>query len=172
MLIGALGCNLAWGVVDAVMYLMAGVMERARGVRTLNEVRKASDAAAAQCAIASSLPPLIAAVLEPPELESIRIRLAELPEPPDRVRLDRDHWLAALAIFLWVFFSTFPVVTPFIFIHDPTRALYVSNAIAVIMLFVTGHSLGRYAGKGPWLTGLSMVLLGVALVTATVALGG
>ena len=30
VLIGALGCNIAWGLVDAVMYVLRGVAERAR----------------------------------------------------------------------------------------------------------------------------------------------
>jgi len=28
MLIGALGCNLAWGIIDAVLYLMGSLAER------------------------------------------------------------------------------------------------------------------------------------------------
>ncbi|HEX5667001.1 MAG TPA: hypothetical protein VFX71_09210 [Hyphomicrobium sp.] len=28
MLIGAIGCNLAWGLIDAVMYLMSCLTER------------------------------------------------------------------------------------------------------------------------------------------------
>ena len=43
MLIGAIGCNLAWGLVDAIMYLMSTLTERARGYQTLAAVRK-SDA--------------------------------------------------------------------------------------------------------------------------------
>ena len=31
MLIGALGCNLAWGVIDACFYLMGILAERGRG---------------------------------------------------------------------------------------------------------------------------------------------
>ena len=31
MLVGALGCNLAWGLIDAIMYLMATLSERAAG---------------------------------------------------------------------------------------------------------------------------------------------
>ena len=31
MLVGAVGCNLAWGIVDAVMYLLGSLLERGRG---------------------------------------------------------------------------------------------------------------------------------------------
>ena len=33
MLIGALGCNVAWGVIDAMLYLMGRLAERARASR-------------------------------------------------------------------------------------------------------------------------------------------
>src|SRR5947208_14367912 len=48
MLIGAVGCNLAWGVIDAVLYLMARLAERGNGVRGLRAVRGDADAVRAQ----------------------------------------------------------------------------------------------------------------------------
>jgi VIT1/CCC1 family predicted Fe2+/Mn2+ transporter len=172
MLVGALGCNIAWGIVDAMMYLMVGFTERARGLRTLREVRRATDPIEARRIIAGALPVFAASVLKAAELDSMRSRLAELPEPPTRTWLDKDDLLGALAVFLWVFLTTLPVVIPFVLMREATGALRVSNVIAIALLYVTGHSLGRYAGGRPWLTGLSMVLLGIALVAATIALGG
>ena len=43
MLIAALGCNLAWGLIDAVMYLLSTRGERAFAARTLAEVRERPD---------------------------------------------------------------------------------------------------------------------------------
>ena len=37
---GAIGCNLAWGVVDATMYLMATFMARARLLVMLKAIRR------------------------------------------------------------------------------------------------------------------------------------
>jgi VIT1/CCC1 family predicted Fe2+/Mn2+ transporter len=172
MLIGALGCNVAWGIVDAVMYLMAGLTERARGLRTLREVRNAMGPEEAHRIIADALPPVATSVLGQAELEAMRGRLVELPKLPARVWLDKNDWLGALAVFLWVFLTTLPVVIPFLLMQDAARALFLSNAIAVAMLYGTGHALGRYADGRPWLTGLSMVGLGIVLVAATIALGG
>ncbi len=39
VLAGAIGCNLAWGIVDAAMYLLANFSERARGLATLRAIR-------------------------------------------------------------------------------------------------------------------------------------
>ena len=42
MLIGAIGCNIAWGLIDAVIYLMTSLTERARGLATLRDLRAAT----------------------------------------------------------------------------------------------------------------------------------
>ena len=47
MLIGALGCNLAWGIIDAVFYLMGCFSSQGRGILQLKAVRTLSDAGAA-----------------------------------------------------------------------------------------------------------------------------
>ena len=40
MLIAALGCNLAWGLVDAVMYLVRTVTDRGRSLTLIRSVRR------------------------------------------------------------------------------------------------------------------------------------
>src|SRR5215207_6169972 len=109
MLIGAVGCNLAWGVIDAVLYLMGSLGEKGRGLITLRAVRRADDPQQGQHLIAAALPPLVAAVLEPADLETMRLRLRQLPEPPEQARWGKDDWLGALGVFLLVFLATFPV---------------------------------------------------------------
>ena len=51
-------------------------------------------------------------------------------------------------------------------------ALRVSNAIAIVMLFLTGYAFGRITGRHPWVVGIAMVVLGSMLVAMTMALGG
>src|SRR5512136_1678819 len=136
MLIGALGCNLAWGIVDAVMYLMGAITERARALRTLREIKAATDPADAGRIISAALPDAVASVMGPQDLDMLRQRLSEVPAPSARARLGRYDVLAALGVFLLVFLSTFPVVIPFIFMREAVPALRVSNAVAIAMLFL------------------------------------
>jgi len=166
MLIGALGCNLAWAIIDAVFYLMGCLEEKNRDLVTARtELGRA--------VIADSLPPLVAAVVQPSELESMRLRLNELPELPDHPRLDGDDWRAAVGVFLLVFLVTFPVTIPFMVMPHAVSALRVSNTIAIAMLFAMGYAAGRRGGRRrPWLMGVAMVILGAALVGLTIALGG
>src|SRR6184192_2818402 len=118
MLIGALGCNLAWGIIDGVFYLMGCLAEKGRGLVSFRAMRKATDPKEAQRLIADALPPVIASILEPAELEAMSRRLQELPEPSEHMSFRRSDWLGAIGVFLLVFLSTFPVVIPFIFMHN------------------------------------------------------
>jgi len=172
MLVGALGCNLAWGFIDGVFYLMGCAAERGRGLLTLRAVRQESDPQKAQRLIAGAMPPLVASIVQPAEFESIRQRLKALPEPPERARLPKEDWLGALGVFLLVFLSTLPVVIPFTFMKDITIALRLSNAIAIVMLFLAGHTFGQMTGRRPVWAGIAMVVFGAILVSATIALGG
>jgi VIT1/CCC1 family predicted Fe2+/Mn2+ transporter len=63
-------------------------------------------------------------------------------------------------------------VIPFLFASDAKFALRVSNSIAILLLFMTGHAFGRYSGRRPWRTGVAMVILGSTLVGITVSVGG
>jgi len=172
MLIGALGCNIAWGVVDAVMYLLAILTERGRNLAILKEVRSSSDPAQARTLIADALPPVVASMMDPAELDSIRSRLIHLEEPRVGQGLTLADGRAAVGVFLLVFLATLPVALPFVFIHEAHRALRVSNGIALLMLFVGGYYLGQHGGRHPWLTGLGTLAIGVVLVWATIQLGG
>ena len=172
MLIGALGCNIAWGIIDGILYLMNCLSEQGHAIRARRRLHGAAAAEEGHRAIASVLPPLMAETLGPAEYEPMRQKLMQLPPPPPRPTLGRQEWLGALAVFLWVFVMTLPVALPFLFMDNVLRAMRASNAIAIALLFVAGYAFGRVAGYHPWLSGLAMVLLGAVLVVITIALGG
>jgi VIT1/CCC1 family predicted Fe2+/Mn2+ transporter len=172
MLIGALGCNLAWGIIDGLLYLMGCLSEQGRSIRSWRALQKAATPDEARRVIADALPPLVAAALGSAEYESLRQKALQWPEPPSRSRLGKSEWLGAMAVALWVIVTTFPVAIPFLFMNEVARAMRVSNLIAVILLFVTGYAFGRVAEHRPWLTGLAMVLVGCVLAALTMALGG
>jgi VIT1/CCC1 family predicted Fe2+/Mn2+ transporter len=172
MLIGALGCNLAWGIIDGIFYLMGCLSEQGRSIRALRALQEAAAPEDAHRVIAGALPTLVAETLGPAEYEPMRRKLARLPQPPAHPRLRRDEWLGALAVLLWVFVVTFPVAIPFILMQEVARAMRVSNAIAVVLLFLAGYTFGRCAEYRPLPTGLAMVALGSVLVAITIALGG
>jgi VIT1/CCC1 family predicted Fe2+/Mn2+ transporter len=172
MLIGALGCNLAWGIIDGVFYLMGCLADRGRAIIALKALRRTSNSQEAHRLISDALPPMIASIMKPTELEEIRARLAQLPEPPKRASLSKEDWRGAAGVLLLVFLSTFPVAVPFMLLGDAVLALRISNAIAIAMLFLMGYVFGRLTERNPLMVGLFMVLFGILLVVMTIALGG
>jgi VIT1/CCC1 family predicted Fe2+/Mn2+ transporter len=172
MMAAALGCNLAWGLADAVMYLVGIATERLRAATLLARLRATTGADAAHKLIAAALPPRIGAVADARALEAIRQRLLAETDAPARPPLGRDDFIGALGVFLLVVLVTFPVVIPFAVFDTTMLALRVSNAVALVMLFASGWSLARHAGASAWLGGVVMAALGTALVGVIVALGG
>ena len=172
MLFAALGCNLAWGLVDAVMYLVRALSDRGKRLTLVLAVRAAADAAAGIRLLRDYLPRGTRTLVGDAELGAIRGRIVAAATVPDRPRLQRDDFLAALGIFLIVVLSTFPVALPFVLLSDVHTALVVSRVLTLAMLFGGGIALGRHAGYGGWKAGLGMVGLGVGLTAAIIALGG
>jgi len=69
MLLAAVGCNFAWGAIDAVFYLLARFSEQGRGILALQAPRKTTDPSEANAFIAAALPPLLASTLTPTEFD-------------------------------------------------------------------------------------------------------
>jgi VIT1/CCC1 family predicted Fe2+/Mn2+ transporter len=172
MLWAALGCNLAWGIIDGGMYLMARLGERGRNSVVARAVHETSNREEAHRIIADELPPLLGSSFQPAQLEFIRERINQMPASDLRPGLTGRDWLGALGVCILVVLSTFPVVIPFIVFGDARLALRTSNACAVVLLFICGFLFARHAGLWPGTTGVIMVAIGAALVSVAIAFGG
>ena len=171
MLVAALACNLAWGLVDGVMYVLTSLAERSRLAAVILGVR-ASDPAVARAIVHATLPEGFQSITDDAEADRIVARLRALPEPPHQRALTAEDLRGALGSALLVMAATLPPVLPFLLVADAGRALRISNGVAVASLFLVGLLLGRACGLRPWLLGLAMVVLGTVLVAITIALGG
>jgi VIT1/CCC1 family predicted Fe2+/Mn2+ transporter len=95
-----------------------------------------------------------------------------MPAPAKSTLITTADLLAGLQIFLLVFLCTLPVALPFAFITEIEVAVHTSNIVALVMLFIGGYILAGYAGFKKLKTAIVYTLLGVALVSITMALGG
>lgn len=171
VLFAALGCNLAWGLVDAVMYLVRTATERARNLALARRILEA-EPEAARALVKRALPDQISAITGPEEIEGMRRRLLALPRENQNTLGIRD-FAEAGAVFLLVVIATFPVVLPFMLMDDLASAMQFARAITLAMLFTAGVALGRHAGYArPFWMGLSMAVFGAVLIVAVMALGG
>jgi VIT1/CCC1 family predicted Fe2+/Mn2+ transporter len=174
MLVGILGCNLAWGIIDGVLYVLGQVFERGRVRRIGLNLRLAQSDAAARQAVADELDETLAAVTDEAErdrlYQSVVTRVRSTPVMPNRVR--REDLLGGLAAGWLVFACSFPAVLPFLVIDDPWVALRVSNVILLGLLFAVGWRAARQTLAKPWLAGVTFLLVGVLLVALAIPLGG
>jgi VIT1/CCC1 family predicted Fe2+/Mn2+ transporter len=174
LLIATIGCNVAWGIIDAAFYVSGQIFERARMARVGQLIRDADSEEAAAALVEEELDELIGVTVNEAERTELYRRMARhvrasQPRAPGLVRAD---FAGALASFWLVFFGSIPAAVPFLFVRDPWIALRISNAILILLLFVAGLRWARYTTLHPWLTGLTFLVTGVGLVALAISLGG
>jgi len=171
LMLAALGCNLAWGLIDAVIYLLQLQFERQRVHRMVLELRELKSEEAFRARVAAEVPPLVAQAMTSESYGFIR-RAVQAYAQARPAYWSRQEFAAAGLICALVFGSTFPLVLPFMVMQEPWLALRVSHAIAVVMLFILGWKLGRWSGASPLGSGMLLAAVGVVLAVLCVALGG
>jgi VIT1/CCC1 family predicted Fe2+/Mn2+ transporter len=166
----AIGCNVAWGFTDAVMYLIGAATTASRNIRLARRLRETTDLREARLIVAEVLPDRVSAGARDETIEALRRDIGALPIPG--AALTGRDLLGALGVFLVVVLATFPVVLPYLLVRDVKVAGHLSDALALAVLYGYGHLLGRYTGGRPWRYGLSIAALGAGLVVVIMALGG
>ena len=174
MLVAILGCNIAWGLIDGGMYILGVLFERGRNARLLRAVQQARSNDDALGLIRDALEPRLEPIVPADRLPGLyqeilrKLRSA----PPLRTGLRKEDVLGAIAVFWLVFLSTIPALVPFLLFENPHVALRVSNGLLLGMLFGLGHRWGKETNQGPWRVGFFLLLVGIVLVGAAMALGG
>ena len=174
LLIAALGCNTAWGVIDAALYLMNQLSERGRVYRLVKSIQTAPDREQGLSLIASELDDRIPAMVGPELRAALHDELLDRLRSADirPTRISADDLRGGVAVFILVFLTALPAVVPFLVLRDAQIAMRASNAVLIGLLFVAGWRWAGYTGASRWRTGISMLLLGVSLVAIAIALGG
>ncbi|MDZ4831326.1 MAG: hypothetical protein SGJ09_14155 [Phycisphaerae bacterium] len=171
LVLGILGCNLAWGIVDGAVHVFSRMLERGRLLRLVHAVQSAADDVSAAGVVRAALPHAIDPVVTAAERLVIARRLRAM-EPPARPRLQSSDIIAAAWVCGIAVASTVPLIAPLVLISDRFWSLRTSNVAAIVMLFLAGRALGRHAGGSTWRFGLAMVGVGVVLSAIAVFLGG
>ena len=174
LLLAAIGCNLAWGIIDAVMYIMNCLTERSGKLRLIEAVHRARDNRAALDIIQNEIEPELQSLLDPEEREAFsRSILNHMAKARiTRPGVTKDDVYGALACFLLVFVSCLPAAIPFFIFSRPHFALRVSNLLLIVLLFLVGRKWAQYAGTDRRIAGTTMVVIGLVLVGVAILLGG
>ncbi|MDR6668896.1 VIT1/CCC1 transporter family protein [Rhizobium sp. 1399] len=175
LVVATIGCNVAWGIIDAVLFILGTTFYRSRRLRLFRQIRAARDEATALTVIAKEFPvegsPLSAEAADAEALYRSMLALTRRAEPV-KLSLTKADLRAAVAIFLLVSATALPAVIPFFLIDNADRALRASNLFLVVLLFVTGYAWAGFSGGRPFYAGMAMTCLGLFLVAIAVALGG
>jgi len=174
MLVAILGCNLAWGIIDGLLYVLGEVFERGRMRRIGRAVRQAATDEEAQRLVADELDGMLQPMADDSARRGLYVAIVEKVrrDPATANVVQLADVMGGLTACWLVFACSFPAVLPFLFIDDPRLALRVSNALLIGLLFVVGWRAARDTLARPWLAGLTFMSVGVLLVVVAIALGG
>jgi hypothetical protein len=170
ILLAAIGCNIAWGLVDATVFLLTTATERGRDRARLAEIR-AAEGDAARALARAALPGDAGDSLQDDEVDMILGWLRRQP-PAARRLLTGGDLRSAVLIFLLVTGATWPPILPFLLTDQVPLAMRLSNATAVLMLFGIGWFLDREIHEGSRVMRWTIPVVGVIMVAVTIALGG
>jgi VIT family len=174
LLIALIGCNIAWGVIDAAMYLMTELFTRGKRRRVAEAVRSAADERGGVAVVANELDQYFEDVAGDAERQALYTRVAAKVRTADIKpnRLTGADFMGAFTSFWLVVIASLPAAIPFLIWDDARFALRVSNGILLLFLFFCGYNWARYTLGNPWTAGLIFLAGGFGLVAMAIALGG
>ena len=174
LLAAAIGCNLAWGIIDAVMYVMNCITVRSGKRRLIDAVQHATDENAALAVIENEVEPELQSMIEPDQADAFRRSiLRHIPQVPVVTStFAKEDLYGAVACFWLVLVSCLPASLPFFFISNPHLALRISNLLLIALLFLVGQKWAQYAGANRLAAGGAMVAIGLLMVGIAIPLGG
>lgn len=184
LLIAAIGCNVAWGIIDGVLYILTAMSERSSRIRFITAVRQQADNDAAALAVIRAevderLRPLGTQQTRDALCRDILVQLRSESGATEALAATKARAITAediggaVAIFWIELLACVPAVLPFVILpYDHHFALRVSNGLLIVMLFVVGQQWARVVQLNRLLVGLLMAGIGLALVGVAMLLGG
>jgi VIT1/CCC1 family predicted Fe2+/Mn2+ transporter len=175
IIIAALGCNIAWGLADAFMYVFSELFDRGKYSRLIATIKNTQDEEAAMTIISKELEADILQSLSEDERKSVCSSVFKnvASIQPEKVRLSKDDIAGAFVCFLLTFFSAFLAVIPFFLpVFNLGIKILLSRVISMIMLFGIGYQYAKHTGRNKMMTAVVMVILGFIINIVIFFLGG
>jgi len=169
----ALACCFAWGLVDGVFYVWEGRFETRRKKMVFKDLNK-GDKVEATHLINSAMEDTYLDYLDEKDRKDVVEKISQgmKKDDPPSSSFKEDLTIIAITIGLVLGTGAF-VVLPFYLIDDLAQALYISNLMCIMVLFILGFyrretkSLVERMGSG-----VVTALVGVIITVVTVILGG
>ncbi len=174
LFVAALGCAIAWALIDGVIYILTSLAERGQVRRVVRRSQAAENPAQAVAEVAEMLDACIGQVTTEVERNAFAKGIVSnlAGRHPTESWVERDDITGALALSSVAVISALPVVLPLLLVSDPFIALRISNLVAVAYLYLMGYWWGKYAGARPVRVGAMLAFTGTALTLIAIPLGG
>lgn len=174
LLVAAIGCNIAWGIIDGFLYVLGQVFERLRVRSVLESLRVAGDESTAVATLQGELDDDLVGLGDASQRDRFyaSIALAARAGPAAKVRVLAEDLRGAVRVFFLVVFTAVPAALPFVLWDNAHLALRISNALLLACLFIVGFFWGRHVGARPLFAGTLIMSIGVVLVLIAIPLGG
>lgn len=174
MLLGVVGCNVAWGLIQGWMFILDAMFERSRIAQLVKEVQEEKDQELALAAVRDELDSTLAEITSGEERARLYQHILGNMKRADtsKTRMKRDDLAGAFGVFVLVSLTALPAILPFLFIENLRTALRVSNLLQVSLLFFVGYRWASVTNANKWLAGLVVMLVGVVMAVIGEVLGG
>jgi hypothetical protein len=175
LFVAAAGCAVAWGLIDSAMYVLTCAFERGKDRRLYQLTISAPSEEEGVAVLADELDDEFDALADEAERRKIyatlysRLRMT----PPPRAGFKKEDFAGGLGVFLVAVGAAIPVLLPLLLVPGSVSLrVRASNLVAFAMLFLMGYRWGQYAGGKPFLYGLILLALSVAMMLVAIPLGG
>jgi VIT1/CCC1 family predicted Fe2+/Mn2+ transporter len=174
ILLSALMCCIAWGLVDGIFYAWEAHYELDKRKKIQAASSASGDAGTAQGLVEDHLGDTLVDTLEDEDRKQIyQILQKKIPQIDLGKVSVRDDILTVLIAFGLVVGSSLIVMIPFLVIHPVMTALIISNITGIILLFIMGYWREEEKRIGKKLaTGGLTALIALIITVMTIALGG
>ena len=182
MVTTSLGAGVAWGIIDAILYILVVVFQKHRYTRIAGKISSAKDESEALATIQEDLEDSLIGTLDAEDQKSVyRMVLhgqrranesGRYTHQPKAVYINKEDIFGALQVFLAMLAATLVVVIPLWLIEPPHLAVIFSNIIAFAALFLVGYTWAKHTNIRKTLFGVVLVTMGAAIVGISLVLGG
>jgi VIT1/CCC1 family predicted Fe2+/Mn2+ transporter len=167
--------NLLWAAVDGLLLIFTNLLERGRYNKMISTI-KASDKNLATQTISNELSRTIINVLDEKDKDLITETVLEKilllsANTAKKFRISSRDILGSAIVIFFVFSPSILILPFFLFTSNLGIAILISNIIGILILFGFGYKLGDCIKRNKILTGLTVAIIGLAVMIAGTVLG-
>ncbi|OPY31340.1 MAG: VIT family protein [Methanomassiliicoccales archaeon PtaU1.Bin124] len=173
LIIAAMGANTAWGVADAMIYLLTISVENRRAYNLAKSVR-AMDDETAKLAIVDDLSGTVFHTMEDDDRDrwANAVHSKLMMTEPHLQRIGKSDYIGAVSCFVLSLVAAVPVLMPHLFIEDVRTAVLAGNVVGLVMMTVLGYIWAGRMRTSRIRSSITMFLIGLTILTVVLLFGG